>query len=126
MMPDRRLGVGLTAFAALCIATASPAAGEAPRAPDAQEAVAWRALVAHAEAAQAAGKWSRLEKVTRQRLAIEEKTYGPNDPLTAASCSWIAMALVRRGRDADAEPFYRRALAIDRKALGDRNPQTLL
>lgn len=126
MMPNRRPGAGLTALAALCLAVASPAAGAVLRAPTAKEAAAWRTLVAQAETAQAAGKWKRLERVTRQRLAIEEQTYGPHDPLTGASASWIAMALVRQGHDAEAEPFYRRALEIDRVALGARDPQTLL
>lgn len=119
----RRAGVG--ACAAIGILAAIPA-DAAPRAPAGREARAWQALVMEAEAAQAAGDWSRLEKATRKRAAIEERNYGPDAPLTAASWSWIGQALVRRGRDAEAEPWFRKALAVDLKMLGPNDPQTLI
>ncbi|MBL8773653.1 MAG: CHAT domain-containing protein [Phenylobacterium sp.] len=121
---------GLAGLAALMLAGASGAAGTAAptptRAPTAREAAEWRSLVAGAEAARAAGDWKRVETLTRRRAAIEERTYGPEAAVTAASWSWIAQALSRRGRDAEAEPFYRKALEASRKALGERDPQTLL
>ncbi|MBW8815996.1 MAG: CHAT domain-containing protein [Caulobacterales bacterium] len=113
----------------ICAMAGSAAAGTPrtlPRDPTPKEAAAWKALVAQAETAQAVGDWARLEQVTRKRAAIEERTFGLEAPVTAASYSWIGLALSRRGRDAEAEPFYRRALEIDRKALGETQGQTLL
>ena len=98
----------------------------APRAPSGKEATAWSALVVQAESARAAGDWRRLERASRKRLEIEQRTYGPDAAVTAVSYSWIGQALARQGRDAQAEPYFRRALEADRKALGDRDRQTLL
>lgn len=129
-MRRQRLTAGLAACAIACVAAggaaaASPAAF-VPRGLNAKETPEWQALVRAAEAAQGAGDWARLEQVSRKRAAIEERTYGPGSAVTAASYSWIGLALARRGRDAEAEPFFRRALEIDRKALGEAQGQTLL
>jgi len=122
---------GLTAAALLCFACPDALAYAAgaptsPRALTPKETTDWQGLVVQAETARAAGQWKELEKVTRQRVAIEQRAYGPDAAVTAVSWSWIGQALVRQGRDAAAEPFYRRALEIDRKALGAGDPQTLL
>jgi CHAT domain-containing protein/tetratricopeptide (TPR) repeat protein len=130
-MPSR-LSAGLAACAFICAfaswnaAAAARPSASAPRDPTPKEAAQWKSLVADAEKAQAAGDWARLEQLTRKRAAIEERTFGLEAPVTAASYSWIGLALSRRGRDAEAEPFYRRALEIDRKALGENQGQTLL
>ncbi|HEY0648803.1 hypothetical protein, partial [Phenylobacterium sp.] len=79
-----RAGVG--ACAAISIVVGASAAA-APRAPTAAEGAAWQALVVQAEAAQAAGDWKQLERASRKRAALEERTYGPDAPLTAASWS---------------------------------------
>ncbi|MBU1515886.1 MAG: tetratricopeptide repeat protein [Alphaproteobacteria bacterium] len=130
-MRPRVQRAGLTAAALLCFAyPGGPAfaagASAPPRALTAQETTAWQGLVVQAEAARAAGQWNKLEQVTRKRVVIEQRAYGQDAALTAVSWSWIGQALVRQGRDAEAEPFYRRALEIDRKALGPLDPQTLL
>jgi CHAT domain-containing protein len=125
-MRSRPWRAGLAAFAAVSVASADIAAAQPPRAPTPKEAAAWSALVAKAEAARADEDWRSLEKVTRRRLAIEERAYGPDSAVTASTRSWIAQALARRGRDAEAEPFYREALEINRTALGSRHPETLL
>src|SRR3954469_13430796 len=117
-MPRRRWRAALAACALLCVAHAA-SAGAPPRALTPREAAAWTRLVVQADVARAAGKWAELERLTRRRAAIEEVAYGSEAPVTAASYSWIAQALARQGRDSDAEPFYRRALIIDRKALGE-------
>ena len=124
-MRSRICRAGVGACAAITIAIGAPAAA-APRAPTAAEGAAWQALVVQAEAAQAAGDWKMLERASRKRAAIEERTYGPDSTLTAASWSWIGQALVRRGLDAEAEPYFRKALAVDRTALGASDPQTLI
>jgi CHAT domain-containing protein len=128
-MPPR-LSAGLWACVFICVMTVGGSAAASPtptsRAPTPREAAEWKSLVADAEKARAAGDWERLEKLTRKRAAIEERTYGLEAPVTAASYSWIAQALSHRGKDAEAEPFYRRALEIDRKALGETQGQTLL
>lgn len=91
-----------------------------------KEAARWQSLVSKAEAARAAADWKSLEKLSRRRAEIEARTYGADSPVTAASYSWIGLSLARRGRDAEAEPYYRRALEIDRRALGPTDPQTLV
>lgn len=125
-MSPRPLRASLIGLALLVCASSGGQGLAAPHAPSGKEAAAWSALVTQAEAAQAAGAWDQLERATRKRLAIEERTYGPDAAVTAVSYSWLGQALSRQGRDAEAEPFFRRALDTDRKALGDRHGQTLL
>lgn len=128
-MASRAWRAGLLACAALSIATGFGAHAAAPaplREPTPKESQAWKALVDQAEAARSAGRWRDLEKLTRRRAAIEERTFGPEAPATVASLSWIGQALARQGREAEAEPFARRVLEINRKTRGERDPQTLL
>lgn len=130
MRPGARRA-GLTAAVLLCFAYPGASAFAAsappiPRALTSKETAEWQALVVQAEAARAAGRWRELEKVSRRRVVIEQRAYGPESTVTAVSWSWIGQALVRQGRDAEAESFYRRALDVDRKVLGPRDPQTLL
>jgi CHAT domain-containing protein/tetratricopeptide (TPR) repeat protein len=117
---------GAALMLAMLSGTATAASVAILRAPTPKEAAEWKALVTEAEAARKAGDWNRLEKVTRQRAALESRTFGPEATETAASWSWIGQALVHRGREAEAEPFYKRALEASRKTLGERDPQTLL
>jgi len=49
-------------------------------------------------------------------------TIGPDHPDVAQSCHNLTNPYQYRGRYADAEPFYNRALAIYEKALGPENP----
>lgn len=130
MRPGRsRAALAAAALLAVACPDASALAAGAPASPralTAKETTAWQALVVQAEAARIAGQWKTLETVTRKRAVIEARAFGPDAPVTAASWSWVGQALVRRGRDAQAEPFFRRVLEIHRKALGARHPQTLL
>ena len=125
-MPTWRRRAGLIGLSLILVLPIAGTASAQTRAPTARESTAWSALVAEAEAARLARRWPRLEATTRRRLAIEERTFGPDAPVTAASYSWIGQALAHQGRDADAEPFFRRALAANEKALGERDGQTLL
>lgn len=128
-MAPRARRAGLLACAVLSLAVgpgALAATPASPREPTPKEAQAWKSLVDHAEAARSAGRWRELEKLTRRRAAIEERTFGPEAAVTVASWSWIGQALVRQDREAEAEPFYRRALETNRRTLGEAHPQTLL
>lgn len=120
-----RLRAGLAACA-LCFVAAAATAEPAHAPLTARQTAAWQTLVSQAEAARAAADWKRLEALTRRRLAIEARAYGPDSTVAATSYSWIAQALTKRGRDAEAEPFYRHALDIDRRMLGPQAPETLV
>ena len=77
-------------------------------------------------AARNAGRWDEAERAMRQALAIEERIYGPADPIVALSLSLIADVREEAGRYDEAEPLLRRALEIRRAALGERDPSTAL
>lgn len=62
--------------------------------------------------ARTAERWDEAERAMRQALAIEERTYGPGDPLVALSLSLIADVAEEAGRYEEAEPLLRRALGI--------------
>jgi CHAT domain-containing protein/tetratricopeptide (TPR) repeat protein len=76
--------------------------------------------------ARTAGRWDEAERAMRQALAIEERTYGPGDPLVALSLSLIADVAEEAGRYDEAEPLLRRALEIRRARLGENDAQTAL
>jgi CHAT domain-containing protein/Tfp pilus assembly protein PilF len=61
------------------------------------------------------------EPLLRRSLAIREKTFGRDHPDTAESLSNLAVLYEDRGRLANAEPLYKRALAI-REKLGPNHP----
>ena len=46
----------------------------------------------------------------------------PNDPRIATSLNDLAVVYQEQGRSADAEPLFKRALAICEKALGPNHP----
>jgi len=49
---------------------------------------------------------------------------GPEHPDTAQGLNNLGSVLAAQGRYADAEPLYRRALAIWEKVLGPEHPDT--
>ena len=49
---------------------------------------------------------------------------GPHHPDTAQSLNNLANLYHNQGKDAQAEPLYVRALAIDERALGPQHPTT--
>ena len=63
------------------------------------------------------------EPLYKRALAIDEKTFGPEDPNVGISMSNLALVEENLGNYAAAEPLYRRALAIYEKALGPENPR---
>ena len=58
-------------------------------------------------------------------MAIREKVLGPEHPNTATSINNLAGLLRTTGRYEEAEPLYRRALAICEKVLGKEHPNTI-
>ena len=55
---------------------------------------------------------------TSERWRSMEKSLGPNHPDVARSLNNLAQLYRDQGRYADAEPLYKRALAIYEKSLG--------
>ena len=56
------------------------------------------------------------------RWRSSEKALGPDHPDVAQSLNNLALLYVNQGRYADAEPLYKRSLAINEKALGPDHP----
>jgi tetratricopeptide (TPR) repeat protein len=55
-------------------------------------------------------------------MAIREKALGPDHPDVAASLNNLAELYRAQGQYAQAEPLYKRSLAIVEKALGPDHP----
>ena len=53
----------------------------------------------------------------------EAESFGPQDPRLATSLDNLGVLYAWQSRYAEAEPLYRRALAIDEKALGPVHPR---
>ncbi len=59
------------------------------------------------------GKIVEAISMAEQLLALREKTLGPDHPDVAQSLNNLAFLYEDQGRYAEAEPLYKRALAID-------------
>ncbi|MCR4322173.1 MAG: tetratricopeptide repeat protein [Candidatus Brocadiaceae bacterium] len=55
-------------------------------------------------------------------MEIAEKTFDPNHPHVASSLNNLAELYRVRGKYAEAEPLYKRSLAIREKARGPNHP----
>jgi|SRR6516162_8062613 Tfp pilus assembly protein PilF len=55
-------------------------------------------------------------------LAILEEAFGPDNPNVATALNEVAMYYYVRGHYAEAEPLYRRTLAMREKVLGLDHP----
>ena len=60
----------------------------------------------------------------RRALLINESAFGYEHPSVGLSAYHLAACLHRKGRLQDAEPLYRRALAIYEKVYGSQNAET--
>ncbi len=69
------------------------------------------------------GNYVEGEKHFRAALKAAEG-FGPEDPRLAASLGGLAEVLRLQGRYAEAEPLYKRALAINEMALGPEHPHS--
>src|SRR5574337_2041099 len=71
------------------------------------------------------GRLEEAEAEFRQALAIAERIFGPDRVEVSMPLQLLADLYDNdEGRDADAEPLYRRELAIREKALGEADPLT--
>jgi hypothetical protein len=62
------------------------------------------------------------EPLLSRALTIREQTLGPEHPDTAESLNNLAMLYFNQGRYIEAEPLYRRPLAIWEKRSGQNTP----
>jgi hypothetical protein len=62
------------------------------------------------------------ETMIKEALAIDEASYGPNNPKVAIHLNNLAQLFQVTNRLAEAEPLIRRALAIDEANYGPGHP----
>jgi len=62
------------------------------------------------------------ESLYRHALAIDEESWGADDPTVACGLNNLAILLQETHRMDEAEPLYRRALSINEKSYGDNDP----
>jgi CHAT domain-containing protein/Tfp pilus assembly protein PilF len=106
---------------ALAVPAAVP---PAIRVPTRAEYAEFDRLLSLASKAQEDRRWDDVERLVRQMMDIDGRTYGLHHPEIATDLGWIASTLMERGRYAEAEPPYRRALKINQAALGPLHPDT--
>ena len=70
------------------------------------------------------GHYAKAEKLWVAAFKEAEK-FGPQDPRLATSLNNLAVLYYSQGTYGEAEPFYKRALAIREKVLGPDHPDGL-
>jgi len=76
---------------------------------------------------QATNRYADAEPLLRRALAINEKSYGPENPSVAAVLTGLAILIEERfGRYEESEGLKRRALAIDEKSFGPDHPNVAI
>lgn len=81
----------------------------------------WESYITAAQQAYQQAEYAEAEMQLEAALK-EAEAFGPDDVRLAASLNNLALLYEARARDAEAEPFYKRSLAIDEKALGPEHP----
>ncbi len=81
----------------------------------------WDSIVADAWKAYQQADYAEAEKLFLAALKEAEK-FGEQDPRFATSLNNLAELYLAQGKSEQAEPLYRRALAIREKALGPEHP----
>ena len=81
-----------------------------------------QAYLPKVERLQKADDMAGLEQLSRQAVLALQARFGPRSSEVATAFRWLAEALGRQGRKADAELVARRALAIDETASGKASP----
>lgn len=99
----------LTIALPACLAANFAHAGEA-------DVSAWTKLTQDAAQLYHNGKSDAAIDTELQALGLAEKSFGADDVRTASSASTLAMYYDNAGKLAQAEPLYKRALAIDEKS----------
>jgi tetratricopeptide (TPR) repeat protein len=85
------------------------------------QVTSWETHVTAGAKAYQEGRYAEAEK-SWVAAAKEAEAFGPEDPRLATSLNNLALLYHARGRYAEAEPLYRRALAIWEKAQGSDHP----
>src|SRR5260370_12743204 len=75
----------------------------------------WGKLTADAKAASQRGNYPEAARLYKQALETQETTLGPDRPEVATSLNNLAVVYQNESMDAEAEPLYRRSLAIWQK-----------
>jgi tetratricopeptide (TPR) repeat protein len=81
----------------------------------------WRMHIHLGTAAQKQGHYADAEESFLSALEAAEK-FGPEDTRLATTLNDLAAVYYNQGKYAQAEPLYKRALAIREKALGPEHP----
>jgi len=68
------------------------------------------------------GHYAEAVKQTKAALSAAE-AFGPDDPRLATTLNHLALFYDAQGKYAEAEPLYKRALAIREKILGPEHPR---
>ena len=84
----------------------------------------WETLTSEVVRLFSAGKYAEAEHAAAQALALAEKIFGADDPLTVTSFNNLAALHESQGAYGKAEPLYVRALAIREKTLGAEHADT--
>ena len=109
--PPNLLAAGLLGIACWAMA-AEPSLAQPSR---------WEELMAAGARAYQEGRYAKAEQQVKAALK-EAETFGPEDPRLAASLNNLALLYDAQGNYAQAEPLYKRSLAIVEKALGPEHP----
>jgi len=78
----------------------------------------WDELNAKASTLYQQGQYSEAAKVAEEAWEVAENTFGPDHPNVATSLNNLAVLYKAQGKYAQAEPLYKRALAIREKPWG--------
>ncbi len=81
----------------------------------------WESYITAAQQAYQQADYAEAEKQLEAALK-EAEAFGPDDVRLATSLNNLALLYKAQGRYAEAEPLYKRSLAIDEKALGPEHP----
>lgn len=81
----------------------------------------WESYITAAQQAYQQADYAEAEKQLEAALK-EAEAFGPGDVRLATSLNNLALLYKAQGRYAEAEPLYKRSLAIDEKALGPEHP----
>jgi tetratricopeptide (TPR) repeat protein len=74
----------------------------------------------------ATNRLAEAEPLMRRALAIDEASYGPNQPMVAIDLNKLASLLKATNRLADAQSLMQHALAIDEASYGNNHPKVAI